>query len=240
MAVGIVLILGLDVLGYGGVVFLGPGLAHDAQLGQLVHQHRVGYVREDIDGGRVHHFHAVDALRVDHEARGLGLRALQRKLDIIGRQWRSIAEGDAFAQGDAQLLGVDALPFGGQRWLWLLGLAVVFNQRLVHRTVHRIVDADILRMDVPRRQIGRARPAEGGRLSGQRHGRKRAGYRQCRCSPGQGRTTLQECGEIHHRFLFIHTKTKPVLWQRNRWLPTNLWLYPYGRRPPVSAGPGPG
>jgi hypothetical protein len=50
VAVGKGFVLGLDVLGLDRLVLLGPGLAHDAQLGQLVQQHRVGALGEDVDG----------------------------------------------------------------------------------------------------------------------------------------------------------------------------------------------
>ncbi len=86
IAVREVLVLRLDVLGRDGVVLLRPGLAHHAQLGELVHQHRIGALGEDVDRVVVDLDDAVDALDVRGEVRGRRHRALEREHRVIGRE----------------------------------------------------------------------------------------------------------------------------------------------------------
>ena len=178
VAVGKGFVLGLDVLGLDRLVLLGPGLAHDAQLGQLVHQHGVGQLGMDVDGVGIDLFHAVNALGVDGEVGAFGLGALQRELGIVGRELAAVAELHALAQRQAQLCGLDELPLGSERRLGLEGLAVVFDQRVVHRAVHGVVHAHVLGVDVPRRNVHRTGPAEGFGLHGQRQGRGQGGREQ--------------------------------------------------------------
>ncbi|MNV32095.1 hypothetical protein D3C71_1234220 [compost metagenome] len=178
IAVGVRFVLGLDVLGLDRLVLFGPGAAHDAQLGQLVHQHRVGQVGVDVDGVGIDLFHAVNALGVDGEVGGLGLGPLQRELGVVGRELAAVAELHALAQRQAQLRGLDQLPLGGERWLGLEGLAVVFDQRVVHRAVHRVVHAHVLGVDVPGGNIHRAGPAEGLGLHSHRKRRGQRGREQ--------------------------------------------------------------
>jgi hypothetical protein len=112
--------------------------AHNAQLGQLVEQHRVGVLGEDVDGVGVHLDHAVDALRIDTEVRRLRHGALDREHGVIGREGRAVVKLYAGAQVQTQLRRRELLPGRRQNGLGLESLAVVVHQRLVHRGMHTV------------------------------------------------------------------------------------------------------
>ena len=91
---GKVVILGLDVLGGHRVVLFGPGLAHDAQLGQLVQQHGVGPLQHDVDGVGIDLDHLVDALGKHGVVGGLGHRTVDREDHVLWRHHGAVTELD--------------------------------------------------------------------------------------------------------------------------------------------------
>ena len=187
VAVGIGFFLALDVLGLHRVVLLGPGTAHHAQLGQLVEQHGVGVLQEDVDGLAIHLGNAVHALGVDGVGGGLAHRALQRIDHVVRRHGRAVAELHALAQLEAHLRGADLLPRGGQHRFHLQRAAVEHDQRLVHRAVDAVAQGTVLRMDVHGLDIAGTSPLE--RF----------------CHGGQNTGCQGDGGRRQHRALELHS-----------------------------------
>ena len=124
IAGGIVVIPGLVILRVGGLVFLSPGPAHDAEIDDVAQQDRVRCVQHHVDGVIVDLLDLLDAGHVDlHRALRLA-DAAQGEDHVVGGEGRAVLELDPFAQLEADLGRADVSPFGRQRRLDLVAGAV--------------------------------------------------------------------------------------------------------------------
>ena len=154
------LVFGADVFGLGRFVLFRPCLAHDAKLGQLIQQHRIGASKHHVHRGVIDLDHLVDALGIHRVIRRFGLGAHQRKHHVISGQCRPITELHSRTQGKTRLSWRHLSPRRGQLGFDLECAAVVIHQRLIHCGMHTVAQRVVLRMDVQRRNIAGTGPFE--------------------------------------------------------------------------------
>ncbi len=169
-----VLFLGLVVLHVGGLVLLGPNLAHDAKVDDVAQQDRVRRRQDHVDRVVVDLLDVADAGDVDlHRALRLP-DAAEAEDHVVGGERRAVVKLDAVAQLEAHLRGADEGPLGGQAGLDLV-LLVVAGQALVGVHQDRVGRRMILRVRVERQDVVLRRPAQIGGMQrcghGQHHGR---------------------------------------------------------------------